>query len=104
MDKVDEKKNISVFNTHKFLFTLNYNGEVKNKKIIYLDRNNEERDFIIEKIEISSSPISCKIYNKEGDFEKVPFFRIKKIFDENGELIWETDNEFSDVKVIKGYK
>jgi DnaJ-class molecular chaperone len=61
-------------------------------------------DFIIEKIEISSSPISCKIYNKEGDFEKVPFFRIKKIFDENGELIWETDNEFSDVKVIKGYK
>lgn len=93
-----------VFDTHKFLFTINYQGDVKGKKVIFVDRNNEEKSIILEKIEIGASPVSCKLYDIEGNRYLVLFIRIKKVFD-GKTLIWDNcDIDISDAKIIKGYK
>lgn len=94
-----------LFNTHKFLYTLNYEGNVKGKKINFIDRDNNEKMIILDRIEIGTSPVSCKLYCHEGKRHIVPFIKIREVFDEKEQLIWDsTDVDLSNVKVIKGYK
>lgn len=93
------------FDTHKFLFTLNYEGSVEGYKVFFVDRDNVEKDIILQKIEIGASPVSCKLFDKDGKKIAVPFIRIKKIFKEDGGLVWDnSDTDLSNVRVIKGYK
>lgn len=95
---------IKLFDTHKFLFTINYQKDVKGKKVIFIDRDNKEKSIILEKIEIGASPISCKLYDTEGNRYLVLFVRIKKVY-EGETLIWDnSDTDISNVKIIKGYK
>lgn len=94
-----------LFDTHKFFFTLNYDGDIGGQKVIFLDRNNIEITIILERIEVGTSPVSCKLYCKDGNRYLVPFIRIRKVFNQRGELIWDnTDADLSDVKIIKGFK
>jgi hypothetical protein len=93
-----------VYNTHKFLYTLYHEGNIKGKKVIYIDSDNKEKEVIINDIKITNSPISCKIIDNSGKEHKIMFFKVKKVFDENGELIWENEVNLDNVKVIKGYK
>lgn len=96
MEKID---------THKFLFTLNYNNEVEGKKIIFTDRENNEKQITLKRIEVGASPVSIKLYCKDDKRYLVPFIRIKKIFDKDDNLIWDnTDQDTSDARIIKGYK
>ena len=91
------------FDTHKFLFTLNHEGRIKGHKIIFVDRNNNELEVIADRIEIGASPISCKIYDKDGKKHIIAFIRIKKIFLDD-KLVWDnTDTDLSNTKIIKGY-
>jgi len=94
-----------LFNTHKFLFTLNYEGKAKGKKIVFVDRDNAEKTIILDKIEVGTSAVSCKLYCHKGKRHIVPFIRIRTIWDENEQLIWDsTDVDLTNVKVIKGFK
>lgn len=94
----------NIFDTHKFLFTLNYDGNIKDHKVTFVDRNNKEKTITLEKIEIGTSPISCKLYDTKGKRHLVLFIRIQKIFKGN-ELVWDnTDADTSNTKIIKGYK
>lgn len=116
-DKEIEKKNISnnnkdeeefqsvnLFDTHRFLFTLNYNNNLKDHKVLFVNRENEETIIELQKIDIGASPVSCKLYDKEGNRHLVPFVRIRKIFLKE-ELVWDnSDSDLSKVKVIKGFK
>ncbi len=92
------------FNTHKFLYTLYDSGEVAGNKVEFVDRDNKLKTIVLESIEIGSSPVSCKLYCKDGHKHLVPFIRVKKVFDKEGELIWDnSENDTGNVKVIKGY-
>lgn len=92
------------FDTHRFLFTLNYNGGIKGHKVVYLDKNETEITLDLEKIEIGASPVSCKLYDKQGKRYAVPFIRIRKVF-LGDELVWDnTETDLSNTKIIKGYK
>lgn len=95
---------MEIFDTHKFLFTLNYENKIKNCVIKIENNNNEKKEIIVEKIEITSSPVSCKIYDKKGIRHIVPFHKILEIKKDN-ETIWIADqNKNKKVKIIKGYK
>lgn len=95
---------MELFDTHKFLFTLNYEGRAKGHEIEFVDRNNQEKRIFLEKIEITSSPVSCKLFDTEGKRHLVPFIRIRRVF-KDGELVWDnTDADLSNAKVIKGYE
>lgn len=96
---------MEIYNTHRFLFTLNHENKIKDHKIIFLDRNNQENQITINKIEITASPISCRIYDNNGKKHTIPYLRIKKILNKNNELIWDaTETDLSNVKIIKGWK
>ncbi len=91
------------YDTHKFLFTLNYNDNIKDHEVLFLDRENNEKRIFLEKIEITASPVSCKLFDRDGNRYLVPFIRIRKIFLKE-ELVWDnTDTDLSNVKVIKGF-
>ena len=93
-----------LFDTHKFLFTLNYNKEIKNHTVEFVDKDNNKKTIKLEKIDIGTSPISCKLYDQEGNRYLIPFIRINKIF-KNKELVWDnSDANKENVKIIKGYK
>jgi len=95
---------VEIFNMHKFLYTLNYDGEVCGKTIIFTDRDDVEKTIILDSIEIGSSHVSCKLFDKEGNRYLVPFLRIKKVF-KGEELIFDnSDIDTSNSKIIKGYK
>ena len=92
------------FNTHKFLYNLYHEGKINGHKIVYIDKNNEEKQVEVEKIEIGPSPISCKVYDKNGIKHNIIFLRVKQIYYKE-DLVWDnTDLNLDDVKVIKGYK
>lgn len=94
-----------IFNTHKFFYTLNHNGDIKGKKVIFLDRNNEEKTAIIERIEIGTSPISFRLYDSEENRHTILFIKVREIYDEQNQLIWDSkDIDLSHVRTIKGYK
>lgn len=92
------------FDTHKFLFTLKYEKNILGHEVEFLDRNNELFKIILKDIQISSSPVSCKLFDENGKRYLVPFIRIRRIF-KQGELVWDNStNDLTNVKVIKGYK
>lgn len=94
---------MDIFNTHKFLFTLNYEGAIRGHKVLFINRNNEEQEIILESIEIGTSTVSCKLFDDQGKRHLVPFMRIRKIF-LGEEMVWDaTDTDMSNIKVIKGY-
>jgi len=94
-----------LFNTHKFFYTLNHNKNIKGKKVIFLDRENNEKSVIIERIEIGTSPISFRLYDTNENRHTILFIKIREVFDENNNLIWDSKNiDLSNVKTIKGYK
>ena len=93
-----------VFNTHKFLFTINYEGRIKDHEVLFTDRDNQEKKIKLSKIEIGASTVSCKLFDEDNVRYLVPFIRIKKIYFE-GKLVWDnSDVDTSNVKVIKGYE
>ena len=94
---------MEIYNTHKFLFTLNYEGKIKGHRVIFIDRDNNEKDIILDKIEIGSSTVSCKLFDSDGNRYLVPFIRIKEVYD-GDELVWDgKSHDDSDVKIIKGF-
>ncbi len=103
-EEEDEFQSVNVFDTHRFLFTLNYNDNLKDHKILFLNRDNVETIIELKKIDIGASPVSCKLYDKEGNRHLVPFVRIRKIFLKE-ELVWDnSDSDLSNVKVIKSWR
>ncbi|MFW5704439.1 MAG: hypothetical protein ACOCXG_01225 [Nanoarchaeota archaeon] len=94
---------VEVYNTHMFMYALKSDAELKKHFVIFLNRENKEIKIKIEKLEVKSSPLSCKIWDFEGKKHLVPYIRIRKILKGN-ELVWDsTDVDLDNVKVIKGY-
>lgn len=94
---------MEVFDTHKFLFTLNHNKNIEGHIVLFIDRDNNEKKIELSKIEIGSSPVSCKLFDKDNNRYIVPFIRILKIFYKD-ELVWDnSETDRSNIKVIKGY-
>lgn len=94
---------MEIYDTHKFLFTLNYEGNAKGHEVEFIDRDNNEKKITLEKIDITSSPVSCKLYDCEGNKYLVPFIRIRRVFKDK-EMVWDnSDTDLSNVKVIKGF-
>lgn len=101
---MDNKKNFKFFNTHSFFYTLKESQDYKGIKIEFQNKDGKIESVIIEDLEVSSKPISCKVYDKEKTKHIIPFVRVEKVYKGN-ELIWDnTNNKKQDVKVIKGYK
>lgn len=95
---------VFVYDTHSFLFELNYSDKAKGHKVIFEDREGREKEIILEKIEIKSSAVSCKLYDTEGNKYLIPIFRVIKVYKDD-ELVWDnSDIDRSNVKVIKGYE
>ena len=94
---------VDIYNTHWFLFTLNEENNIKGHRVVFVDRDENQKEILLEKIEITASPISCKLYDKEGNKHLVPFIRIKEVY-YGEELVWDSkDVDTSNAKVIKGY-
>ncbi len=91
-----------IFNTHKFLYTLYHNGEVKGHEIVFTNRSGNEQTIELDSIEIGASPISAKFYDTDGNRHIIPFLRIHKVY-RQGQLMWEGEEQSKDVKVIKGF-
>lgn len=92
------------FDTHKFLYTLFHEGRIAGKKVIFVDRDNKDSSIVINSIEIGASTVSCKICDSSGRKVRVPFVRIKSVF-EDDEMIWENpDVDVSNMKIIRGFK
>ena len=102
--KEEGNQDPQIYDTHKFLYTLFYENKIKNHEVTFIDRNSEEKTIVLKDIEISSSPISCKLYDLNNNKYLVPFLRIRKIFKGN-EMVWDnTQTDLSNTKIIKGYK
>lgn len=92
------------FDTHKFLFTLNYQNDIKDHIIEYEDKDLKIKKIKISKINISPSPITCQIYDQNDKKHIIAFIRIKKIYKKN-KLVWDnSENKTDNLKIIKGYK
>ena len=95
---------IDIFNTHRFLFTLNNGDKAKGHTVHFIDRDEKETIIELDRIEIGTSTVSCKLFDSNGNRYLVPFIRIKKVLLKD-ELVWDsTDVDTSNVKIIKGYK
>ncbi|MCA9459718.1 MAG: hypothetical protein KC550_04185 [Nanoarchaeota archaeon] len=95
---------MEIFDTHKFFYTLNHENKVKGHEVIFVDRNNNEKKIILERVEVGTSPVSCKLFDVEGNRYLVPFIRIRKVFLQ-GKLVWDnSDADLSGTKIIKGYE
>lgn len=95
---------MEIYNTHKFLFTINYEDRVKGHMVLFVDRDNKEKKIELSKIDIGASPVSCKLYDLEGKRYLVPFLRIKGIYYKET-MVWDAEMKDDDnVKIIKGYK
>ncbi len=91
-----------LFNTHKFFFTLNHEGTIKGKKVKFLDRSNKLQTAVVERIEIGTSPISFRLFEKDGTRHTILFIKIREVFDQNDELVWDsTEVDLSNVRTIK---
>lgn len=94
---------VDLFDTHKFFFTLNHDNRVKGHRVIFIDRDDIQKEILLEKIEIGTSPVSCKLFDKEGNRYLVPFIRIREVY-LGKELVWTNkDKSLDDTKVIKGF-
>lgn len=91
------------FDTHKFLFTMKYDKNISGHKVEFLDKSNELFKIELLDIEVGSSPVSCKLIDINNNRYIVPFIRIRRVFKDE-ELVWDnSDNDLSNVKIIKGY-
>jgi hypothetical protein len=91
-----------IFNTHKFFYTLNYEGTIQGKKVIFLDRNNEEKTAIVDRIEIGTSPISFRLFDTDGNRHTILFIKVREVLDDKGEQVWDSkDIDLSHVRTIK---
>lgn len=77
-----------VFDTHKFLFTLNYEGKLKGSSIHFENRSGQKTQITIDRIDVSPSPLSCIIFDTLNKKHIIPYVRISHVYDEKGELIW----------------
>jgi len=98
-----ESAPLGLFDTHKFLYTLNYEKNAKGHKIIFTNKKGKKETIILEKIEIGTSPVSCKLHDTNGKRHIVPFYSIQFIY-KGDELVWEGSTENKKVKIIKGHK
>lgn len=91
-----------VFNTHKFFYTLNYEGNIKGKRVVFLDRSNEEKSAIIDRIEIGTSPISFRLFDTENNRHTILFIKVREVYDAENQLVWDSkDIDLSNVRTIK---
>ncbi len=94
---------VNVFDTHKFLYTLNYDNDLKDTRVLFIDKSGDEKEIELKEIIITNSPISCVLIDKENNKYRTPFLKIRKVFKKN-ELIWDnTDVDLSNSKTIKGF-
>ena len=92
-----------VFNTHKFIYSLYHNNQIKGHVVEFENRDNKLEKIEIQSVEIGASPISAKFYDLNHKRYIIPFFRIKRIYFQ-GELVWDdSQNDSSNSKIIKGY-
>ena len=95
---------VDVFDTHKFLFSLNYENEISGIEVFFIDNKGKEKRIKVKNIKIGNSPISCTFIDVNEIKYRVPFLKIRKILDKKGKLIWDnTDNDLSNVKTISGF-
>ncbi len=91
-----------LFNTHKFFYTLNHDGTIEGKKVKFLNRDNELKTAIVDRIEIGTSPISFRLFDTEGNRHTILFIKVREVFDKNDELVWDsTEIDLSHVRTIK---
>ena len=91
-----------LFNTHKFFYTLNHDGTIQGKKVKFLDRNNEVKTAVVDRIEIGTSPISFRLFEEDGTRHTILFIKVREVFDKNDELVWDsTEVDLSHVRTIK---
>jgi hypothetical protein len=94
-----------VFDTHKFLYTLNYENDIKDLTVIFIDKTGEEKSIKLKEIDIGTSPISCTLIDEDNKKYRTPFLKIRKVLKNKTELIWDnTDVDLSKTKTIKAYK
>ena len=55
-----------IFDTHKFLYTLNYDNDLQNVSIVFIDKDGKEKTIELKEIDIGTSPISCVLIDKNG--------------------------------------
>lgn len=98
-----DTKIFTVYDTHKFLFTLNHEGKIQDHTLYVSDSRVGEYKIQIKEIEIGASPVSFRVIDKEGKRHVLPFVKIKKV-EFNGEIVWinETENN-PNLKIIEGY-
>ncbi len=92
------------FDTHKFLYTLFYDGKIDGHEILHVDKENKEIRTKVKQIEIGPSPVSCRVIDEDNKKHRIMFVRVKAIYYKD-EQVWDnTDFDLSDVKIIKGYE
>lgn len=95
---------MEVFDTHKFLYSLNYDRGLEGLTVIYLDNNGEKKEIKVKSGEIGNTPVSCRLYDENGERYIVAYAKIIKIYD-NGELAWDPgEPDQSSINVVEGYK
>ena len=99
----DKKSVYTVYDTHKFLFTLNYEGKIKGHELFISDSRKGEYKIKIKEIEIGSSPVSFRVIDTEDKRHVLPFVKVSKI-KYKGEVVWINESEKDpNLKVIEGY-
>lgn len=95
----------NVFDTHSFLFTLQENNEnIENYVIEYINSSNIIENVSIKKLQVGASPLSCKVTTTEDEEKTLKYLRVRKVFNREGELIWDnSEKNLDDIKVIRGY-
>ena len=92
---------MEIFNIHKLLYTLNYNLEIKGKKIVYLDLKNNSKTIQIEKVQITNSSIKMKVFDNENVSHLILFSRIEKVLNEKNEIIFENEPDLKNIEIIQ---
>ncbi len=96
---------MEIFNTHKFLFTLNYENKIKGHKVTFIDRDDKEKTIVLNRIEIGTSTVTCKLFDDENNRYIVPFIKVREVHTLDGELIWDSKEiDLGNVRVIKGFE
>ena len=94
-----------LFDTHKFLFTMNYENNAKGHKIEYYDKTNTLQKVEIKELIVNTTPISCRVITPENKKIAIPYIRVHKVFNSNNEVVWDmTDKELPKMKIIGGYQ
>jgi hypothetical protein len=92
---------MEIFNIHKLLYTLNYNLEIKGKKLVYLDLKNNSKTIQIEKVQITNSSIKMKVFDNKNVSHLILFSRIEKVLNEKNEIIFENEPDLKNIEIIQ---